>query len=83
MIYFYAVVGMLDLVVNEDIFYEVEDKVFKVFWILLFPIIGAIYAMIKLNRLHNYTNSKCGIDNTDNSRTYEFVDSHGGISGGE
>lgn len=90
MIYFYAVWGMLDLlaiilVVNEDIFYEIEDKAFTIFWILLLPIIGSIYAMIKLNRLHNYKSSKC--DNSHNIhsdvRTYEFVDSNMDMNSGE
>jgi len=90
MIYFYAIWGMLDvlaiiLVINEDIFYEIEDKVFKIFWILLLPIIGAIYAMIKLHGIHNYTSPKC--DNSHNIhsdvRTYEFVDSNMDVGAGE
>ena len=77
--YFYAILGMLDLlaiilVINEDIFYEVEDKIFKIFWILILPIIGAIFAMIKLNRLHSYTSPKS--EDADNIINYEFVDSN-------
>ena len=79
MMYFYAILGMLDLlaiilVINEDIFYEVEDKIFKIFWILILPIIGAIFAMIKLSRLHSDTSPKS--EDTDNIINYEFVDSN-------
>jgi len=89
MLYFYAFLGMLDLVaiilvINEDIFYEIEEKFFKIFWILLIPFFGAIYAMIKLHRLHNYSKSECGIDSgNDHTRTYEIVDSSGGFDAGE
>ena len=88
MIYFYAILSILDfiaiiLVINEDVFYEVEDKVFKIFWILLIPFFGAIFAMIKLNSLHNYTGTNSQHNTNDNSHTYEFFDSSGGMGGGE
>jgi len=89
MLYFYAFLGMLDLVaiilvINEDIFYEIEEKFFKIFWILLIPLFGAIYAMIKLHRLHNYRDDEGDtLSHNDGTRTYEFFDSHGGIGGGE
>ena len=88
MMYFYVILSMFDLlaiilVINEDIFYEVEDKIFKIFWILILPIIGAIFAMIKLNRLHNYKRPKSELDTSDNIREYEFVDSLGGFDGSE
>jgi len=90
MIYFYATLAMLDLiaiilVINEDIFYEVEDKIFKIFWILILPFLGAIYAMIKLHRLHDYTNQKYDTSHNihDDIRTYEFVDSNMDMGGGD
>ena len=88
MLYFYAVLVMLDfiaiiLVINEDIFYEAEEKFFKIFWILLLPILGAVFAMIKLNRLHNYKRPKFELNTSDNIREYEFVDSLGGFDGTE
>ncbi len=86
--YFYVILSMFDLlaiilVINEDIFYEVEDKIFKIFWILILPIIGAIFAMIMLNRLHNYKRPKSELDTSDNIKEYEFVDSLGGFDGSE
>lgn len=88
MLYFWAIVGMLDflaivLIINEDIFYEIEDKIFKIFWILLFPIVGAIFAINKLNNLHNYTGNNRQHNTNDNSQSYEFFDSGGGMGGGE
>ena len=89
MLYLYAGLIMLDfvaiiLVINEDIFYEIEDKIFKIFWILIIPLFGAMYAMHKLNTLHNYTGNQCSRGNiNDDIRTYEAVDSSGGFGGGE
>jgi len=79
MIYFYAIWGMLDLlaiilVINEDIFYEIEEKVFKIFWILLLPIIGALYAMVKLGRLHDSSCPKS--TEAENIINYDYVDPH-------
>ena len=90
MIYFYAILAMLDfiaiiLVINEDIFYEIEEKVFKIFWILILPFFGAIFVIIKLNRLHNHASSKSDSlhDTNNNARRYENIHSDGGIGGGE
>ena len=79
MLYFYAIVAMLDflaivLVINEDIFYEIEDKFFKIFWILLFPILGAIFAMIKLNGLHDSSSPKS--TEAEDIINYDYVDPH-------
>ena len=79
MLYFYAFLGMLDLVaiilvINEDIFYEIEDKIFKIFWILLIPFLGAIFAMIKLSRLHDSSSPKS--TEAEDIINYDNVDPH-------
>ena len=79
MLYFYAFLGTLDLVaiilvLNEDIFYEIEEKFFKIFWILLIPLVGAIYAMIKLSRLHDSSTPKSM--EAENIINYDYVDTH-------
>jgi len=71
------VLGMLDLlaiilVLNEDIFYEIEDKMFKIFWILILPIIGAIFAIIKLGRLHDSSSPKS--TEAEDIINYDYVD---------
>jgi len=79
MLYFYAFLVMLDfvaiiLVINEDIFYEVEDKIFKIFWIILIPFLGAIFAIIKLTRLHDGLSPKS--TKAEDIINYDYVDPH-------
>jgi len=62
------------LVINEDIFYEIEDKFFKIFWILVIPFFGAIFTMVKLSRLHDSSSPKS--TNAEDIINYDHVDSH-------
>ena len=79
MLYFYAFLVMLDfvaiiLVINEDVFYEVEDKVSKIFWIILIPFLGAVFVIIKLSRLHDGSSPKSA--EAEDIINYDYVDPH-------
>ena len=71
-----ALVVLLDIaalfaVINEDLLYEVHQKFFKVVFILLIPIIGAIVELYLLSR---YVRCKDESGQGDDAKWYAFWD---------
>lgn len=75
-LYILLVIPSIVIVIQEDILYSKEEKIYRILFIIFVPFIGAI---IELKKLSSYIKEKEKMhkeDVNENARVYKFFDQY-------
>lgn len=74
--YFILTIASIVSILQEDIYYSKEEKVMKILFVILLPIIASIIELRNLEKSKKIKAEKYEEDVDRNARVYKFVDDH-------